>query len=47
MPWPDFPDVHLGIPFGGVLYRDPLKIRELMSAEEAALKRLEDGQRRE
>ena len=28
-PWPD---VHLGIPFGGVLYRDVPK-RELLSAE--------------
>ena len=25
--WPDFQDVHLGIPFGGVLYRDVSQAR--------------------
>ena len=41
-PWPDFPDVHLGIPFGGVLCRDVPKRELLTEAEYAALlKRIE------
>lgn len=36
------PDFHVGIPFGGILFRDLPKIRELPSAAEyaALLKRL-------
>ena len=36
--WPDFPDFHLEIPFGGVLYRDVPKIRELLTAEESRVR---------
>ena len=42
-PLPCRPDFHVGIPFGGILFRDPPKIRELLTAEEyaALLKRLQ------
>ena len=42
-PMPCRPDFDVGIPFGGILFRDLPKIRELLTAEEyeKLLKRLE------
>ena len=44
-PVPCRPDFDVGIPFGGILFRDLAKMRELLTAEEyeELLKRLEVG----
>ena len=43
LPLPCRPDFHVGVPFGGILFRDRPKIRELLTAEEyaALMKRLD------